>query len=207
MDILLGTTNPAKINRFSNLLSGFSVHILTPKDLSITCEPEESGKNPAENAKIKAMFYAKYCPNVICNDSGLYFTELPLDDPRQPGLHIRTPYGTRLNDEEMIVHYSGLAHDLGGRITAYYLDAIAISASSITSVYQDSEDALQDGAFYLTATPSPNRTPGWPLDSLSVNKQTGLYFVDNRANTSLSEARIKAIQAQRDFLINAFLLK
>lgn len=204
MNILIGTTNPAKINRFSNLLSGFSVRVLTPKDLCIDCEPEESGKNPVENARIKAAFYGRYCPNVICNDSGLYFSELTLDDPRQPGLHIRTPHGIRLTDEEMIAHYSSLARDMGGRITAYYLDAIAVSANGSVSDYQDSEDALQDGAFYLLDTPSPNRTPGWPLDSLSVNRQTGIYFVDGRAASAPSETRIKAIQAQRDFLIRAF---
>ena len=207
MDILIGTTNPAKIKRFSNLLSRCSIRILTPKDLKVDCEPEESGKNPVENARIKADFYAQYCPNVICNDSGLYFAELPLDNPRQPGLHIRSPHGIRLNDEEMIAHYSALAHDFGGRITAYYLDAIAVSASGKISVYKDSEDALQDGAFYLMDTPSLNRTPGWPLDSLSVNKRTGKYFADERADDIPSEARIKAIQAQREFLIKAFQLK
>lgn len=206
MDILIGTTNPAKVNRFSSLLSGFQVRILTPKELCITQEPEETGKNPVENARIKAAFYAQYCPHVICNDSGLFFSELSLDDPRQPGLHIRTPHGVRLNDDEMIAHYSVLAHEMGGRITAYYLDAIAVSSDNTLSVYQDSEDALQDGSFYLMDTPSPNRTPGWPLDSLSVNKQTGQYFVDGRANAILSEARIRALAAQRDFLIKAFQL-
>jgi len=206
MDILIGTTNPAKINRFSNFLKGCPVRILTPKDLGIINEPAESGKNPMENAVIKAEFYAKYHPYVICNDSGLYFSDLPFDDPRQPGLHIRTPHGIRLTDEEMIAHYSALAHSLGGKITAYYLDAIAVSANNIVSVYKDSEDALQDGAFYLLDTPSPARTPGWPLDSLAVNKKTGFYFVDSRSTQQPSEARIKAMAAQREFLIRSFSL-
>ena len=204
MDILIGTTNPAKINRFSNLLKDCNVRILTPNDFSIKTSPEEDGKNPVENACIKAVFYAQYCPNVICNDSGLYFKEFPLNDNRQPGLHIRTPHGIRLNDDEMIAYYSALAHDMGGTLTAYYLDAIAVSANGHVSFYKDSEDALTDGEFYLLDTPSPRRTPGWPLDSLSVNKKTGLYFVDSRNDQQLPEARIKALKAQTDFLKKTF---
>ena len=207
MDILIGTSNPAKINRFSNLLKDYSVRILTPFDLGITEVPEEDGNNPLENACIKAAFYAQYCPNVICNDSGLYFKDLPFEDPRQPGLNIRSPHGIRLNDEEMITYYAALAHSMGGRLTAYYLDAIAVSAAGNVSVYKDSEDTLTDGAFYLLDTPSPNRTPGWPLDSLSVNRKTGIYFVDGRANAQLPDARIKALKEQTAFLASAFSLK
>lgn len=207
MDVLIGTTNPAKINRFSKLLEGYPVRILTPKDLSIQDSPEENGKNPIENACLKAAFYARYCNHVICNDSGLYFSDLPFDDPRQPGLHIRTPHGRRLDDEEMIAHYAQLAHDLGGRITAYYLDAIAVSSNGVISSYKDSEAALQDGAFYLLDTPSPKRTPGWPLDSLAVNRKTGYYFVDSRSDAELPESRIRAIEDQRNFLFKALQLK
>lgn len=207
MDVLIGTTNPAKINRFSKLLQDYPVRILTPKDFAIKDAPEEDGKNPIENACIKAAFYSQYCARVICNDSGLYFSDLPFDDPRQPGLHIRTPKGRRLDDEEMIAFYSQLAHDLGGRITAYYLDAIAVCANGIVSSYKDSENALQDGAFYLLDTPSPKRTPGWPLDSLAVNRTTGYYFVDSRSDVELPESRIRAIEDQKNFLIHTLQLK
>lgn len=203
MDVLIGTTNPAKISRFTKLLSNCSVRILSPKDFSINEEPVEDGRNPIENAQLKAAFYSRYCPYVICNDSGLYFKELAFDDPLQPGLHIRTPNGRRLNDEEMITYYAALSHSLGGKVTAYYLDAIAVCADGTLSVYKDSEAALQDGSFYLLDTPSPLRTPGWPLDSLSVHKETGIYFVDSRSDSYLPETRAKALADQRDFLMKA----
>lgn len=90
--------------------------------MGITQEPKESGKNPEENAIIKAKYYGKFFDIVICNDSGLYFDSLSLDDSRQPGLNIRTPEGCgRLDDEAMIKYYSGLMHSLGGKVLAYYL--------------------------------------------------------------------------------------
>lgn len=206
MNVLIGTTNPAKVNRFSAFLEGYDVHILTPKDLGITSEPEESGKDPAENAGIKAAFYGQYCNFAIANDSGLFFLDLPMDDPRQPGLHVRTPQGIRLNDDEMIAYYSTLAHDLGGRVTAGWLDAIAVYAKGTIHIFKNSEKTLQDKSFYLLDTPSPRRTPGWPLDSLSVHRDTRTYFVDKRQADSKLQTR-QAFEEIRCFLLQALQLK
>ncbi len=123
-EILLGTTNPSKVRRFEEFLSGYPVRFLTLKDMCIFEEPSENGCTPEENAALKARFYGKYFDTVICQDAGLYFDGLNFDDPRQPGLNIRTPNkGKRLNDEEMISYYSKFLHDrkaeLGERPLAY----------------------------------------------------------------------------------------
>ena len=180
MKVLIGTTNPAKVTRFAEFLPDCGITFLTLKDLGITAEPEEWGTNPEENARIKAAFYGRFCDRVICNDSGLYFDSIPLDDPRQPGLNIRTPQGRRLDDEEMIGYYSSLIHALGGKTLAYYLDGIAVYRNGNIESYLDERGKL--ASFYMVDEPSPNRHPGWPLDSLSVNKNTMTYFVDHGNN-------------------------
>lgn len=185
MKVLIGTTNPSKVKRFADLLSDYEIDFYTLKDLNITAEPNEEGNNPEENAIIKAKFYASYFDVVICNDSGLYFEELPLKDKRQPGLNIRTPNGNvRLNDEGMIEYYSNLIQSLGGRVNAYYLDGIAVyNKGKITSFMDDGEITKTD-SFYMIATPSDKRHEGWPLDSLSIAKKTNNYFVDVEASES-----------------------
>ena len=85
MTVLIGTTNPSKVERFKSLLSDCNLTFYTLKDLKITEEPEEKGRTPEENAIRKAKFYGKYFDRVICNDAGLYLDGLSLDDPRQPG--------------------------------------------------------------------------------------------------------------------------
>ena len=180
MKVLIGTTNPAKVKRFSEFLPDCGIEFLTLSDLQITEEPEENGSGPEENARIKAAFYGKYCDRVICNDSGLYLDCIPLDDPRQPGLNIRTPQGTRLDDEEMIDYYSALIKSLGGKTLAYYLDGIAVYRDGVITSFLDERG--RHASFYMVDTPSPNRHPGWPLDSLSLNKNTMTYFVDHRNN-------------------------
>ena len=180
MKVLIGTTNPAKVKRFEEFLPDSGIQFLTLKDLGITEEPEECGASPEENARIKAAFYGRFCDRVICNDSGLYFDGIPLDDPRQPGLDIRTPQGRRLDDEEMIRYYSALVAELGGRVLAYYLDGIAVYRQGEIRSFLDERGKL--AAFYMVKEPSSNRHPGWPLDSLSVNRNTMTYFVDHGNN-------------------------
>lgn len=72
--VLLGTTNPAKIKRFEELLRGYAVQFYTLRDLHIEQEPRETGATPRENAELKAKFYGQYFDLVICSDSGLYLT-------------------------------------------------------------------------------------------------------------------------------------
>jgi len=178
--VLIGTTNPAKVKRFEEFLPDSGIVFVTLKDLGIEAEPQETGNTPEENARIKAAFYGQFFDQVICNDSGLYFDSIPLDDDRQPGLNIRAPQGQRLNDEEMIAYYSSLISQLGGKTLAYYLDGIAVYRNGKVTSYFDSQ--AKAAAFYMVDQPSPNRHPGWPLDSLSQNRNTRTYFVDHGNN-------------------------
>lgn len=185
--VLLGTTNPSKVQRFAEFLKGCPVEIVTLHDLGVTQEPEETGNTPEENALLKARFYSQFCECVICNDSGLYFEELELEDPRQPGLHIRTPEGIRLDDEQMIEYYAKLIHSLGGRVTACYLDGIAVYCNGSFSSFMPYFEMTQSSAFYMVDTPSPVRRPGWSLDSLSLNGKTQTYFSEQ--GNSIYEAK------------------
>ena len=182
MRVLLGTTNPSKVRRFSELLSGYDVEFCTLRDLGIDEEPEECGKTPEENAIIKAKYYGQYFDRVICNDSGLYFDSLPLDDDRQPGLNIRAPRGVRLEDEEMIEYYSSLISTIGGRALAYYLDGIAVYNCGNIFSYMEISETTKASAFYMVDTPTSDRHVGWPLDSISVNRNTRRYFTDKEHN-------------------------
>ena len=183
MKVLIGTTNPSKIRRFEELLNGCDIEFCTLKDLGITKEPEEAGGDPAENAVIKAKYYGRFFDTVICNDSGLYFDAIPLEDDRQPGLNIRTPQGgERLDDESMIKYYSGLIHSLGGKVLAYYLDGVAVYNKGKIYSFMENSDATKSSAFYMVDTPSDKRHEGWPLDSLSLNRNTMTYFVDQGDN-------------------------
>lgn len=206
MDVLIGTTNPSKVKYFESLLRGYDVSFYTLSDLHIHQQPEEQGQTPEENAILKAQFYGAYFDRVLCNDAGLYLDGLPLQDPRQPGLHIRTPHGVpRLTDDEMIVYYKQLVHSLGGKVTAYYLNGMAVfNRGKVSSLMETIEEGREE-AFYMVDRPSGKRRPGWPLDSLSLNRQTMTYFVDHENLETLCDNGSERLFFQRvvQFLKNA----
>lgn len=203
--ILLGTTNPSKVKRFEWLLNGYDVSFLTLYDIGVYDVPEESGATPEENAAIKARFYSQYCPDVICNDSGLYFDSLPLDDARQPGLHIRTPQGVHLDDSDMITYYSALVQSLGGEVLAYYIDGMAVACRGEVFAFCDDIEVCRRGAFRMVSQPHPKRHKGWPLDSLSQNIATGKYFVEETAASKGTEDNI--IYGEYMHTLRAFLAR
>ena len=206
MDVLIGTTNPSKVKYFESLLRGYDVSFYTLSDLHIHQQPEEQGQTPEENAILKAQFYGAYFDRVICNDAGLYLDGLPLQDLRQPGLHVRTPLGVpRLTDDEMIVYYTQLVHSLGGKVAAYYLNGMAVSNRGKVSSLMETIEEGREEAFYMIDQPSGKRRPGWPLDSLSLNRRTMTYFVDHENLETLCDNGAERLFFQRvvQFLKNA----
>lgn len=180
LQVLIGTTNPSKVLYFESLLEGLPVRCVTLRDLDIDREPDECGRTPEENAVIKARFYGQYAPAVICADSGLYFDALAMEDPRQPGLHVRTPGGcARLDDEEMRVYYTSLVHELGGRAVAYYLDGCAVHRAGKDFGFQATREEARMHAFVMLDHPCCDAPPreGWPLDSISQD-MNGVGFLD-----------------------------
>lgn len=72
--MLFGTFNRNKIAEFDAIISaaGLSVRLLSPADIGISAEPEETGATFAENAREKAIYFSKAAPvPVIAEDSGL----------------------------------------------------------------------------------------------------------------------------------------
>lgn len=180
-EILLGTSNPSRADFFAHQLEGYDVSFLLLGDLGIESLPDEPGKNPMENAMAKAAWYGRFHDYVISGDSALYIRELPLDDPRQPGLTVRRrPDGSSMTDEEMIAHFSALARELGGKMTCWYQNGYGICCRGEVSGFMDTGPVNDLYAFRMVDTPHPVRTPGWPLDSLSIWPATGKYFVESR---------------------------
>lgn len=188
MKVLIGTTNPAKVRYYEKMLAEYEIDFLTLADLQIAEEPEETGKDPEENARQKAVFYGRYFDVVICNDSGLYFDALALDDPLQPGLHVRTPQGVRLDDDAMVVYYTDLVKTLGGKALAYYLNGFAVYKNG--KVYSKMEDPAEkrESAFYMLDHAVEPRRDGWPLDSISIRNPLGSDEIHNQTKKFLVAA-------------------
>ncbi len=177
MKILYGTTNKAKLQAMRTALKSFDVELIGLGDIdSALPNIDENGKTPLENAEIKAKaYYDAFRIPVFSCDSGLYFDELQEDE--QPGLHVRRIGGKELTDDEMQEYYASLAAKHGGRITGRYRNAIYFILDD-EHHYSSMDMSIATEPFILVTKPHPKRVEGFPLDSLSVDIETGKYYYD-----------------------------
>ena len=177
MRLLYGTTNNGKLQAMKNALKEFEIELIGLNDLEGKLPKiAEDGATPLENAEIKARAYfdAFHIPVFSC-DSGLYFEEL--SEEEQPGLTIRRVGGKELTDEEMIEYYSGLAEKHGGKITGRYRNAIYFILDE-SRHFSSMDISIATEPFVLVTKPHAKRVKGFPLDSLSVDIETGKYYYD-----------------------------
>ena len=172
--VLFATGNESKAKRFKDGLLRNGIEIITIKDIDEDIEVSEDGKDAIENALIKARAYAKVLDiPVFAMDDSLYIDNIPGD--KQPGLYVRRVNGKRLSDEEMLTYYSNLAHEYGkdGKLTCRWVYGIAVINNGVESTYTWSKDD-----FYIVDKPSDKIDPGYPLNTISINKKLNKYFTD-----------------------------
>ena len=172
--ILFATGNPSKAKRFLEALKKKEIELITLNDIDVEVSVDENGKNAIENALIKARAYSKIVDiPVFAMDDNLYLEGVP--EEKQPGTHVRRVNGKRLNDDEMIEHYLQLVNDYGkdGKLTCRWVYGMAVINNGKETTYTWSKED-----FYMVNTLSDKVNPGYPLNTISVNKKLNKYFTD-----------------------------
>ncbi len=84
--LLIATNNPGKLTEISDLLSDLPLQLVTPDDLGIDLEVDETGGTYNENARLKAAAFMQACAlAALADDTGLEVDALD----GAPGLHSR----------------------------------------------------------------------------------------------------------------------
>lgn len=172
--IFFATENQSKVKRFEEGLLRKGIEIITINDIDNKIDIEENGQNAIENALIKARAYAKILNvPVLAMDDNLYIDGIP--EEKQPGMYVRRVNGKRLNDDEMIEYYANLAHEYGedGKLTCRWVYGIAVISNGVEATYTWSKED-----FYIVDKKSDKINPGYPLNTISVNKKLNKYFTD-----------------------------
>lgn len=163
MQVLLATTNKAKIKYYGTRLKEQGIEVLNINDLQLNIEVEETGKSPNENAIIKAKAYHNASKLLtIAIDEGLFFENIP--DDIQPGVHVRRVNGKRLNDKEMIDHYKNLVKKYGtlGQLKGYFLKSVAIVFGEEILTYDYKAKRI------FSSVSSEVIDEGYPLESIQI---------------------------------------
>ena len=123
--LLIATKNAGKAAEFRQLLEGCGWEIVTPDELGLNVQAEETGQTYAENATIKAVEYAQASGLVtLADDSGLEVDALG----GRPGVFSARYAGIDRTDQERV---QALLQELDGvpdqRRTARFRAVIAIA--------------------------------------------------------------------------------
>ena len=171
-EILFGTTNEAKIKQVKGALSPAGINVEGIQNKEALPDVIEDGKTAVENARKKALAYAKALNRTVFSmDNALYLEGLA--DNEQPGLNVRRPGGIngRITDEEMVAYYSKLIGSIGEKINGYWEYGFCVATPS--GKYQ--ETTIKAPRIYVNK-PSPMIQTGYPLESLQIEPESGKYM-------------------------------
>lgn len=169
--LVIGTTNPAKIAQVRDALVSIGIQVEGVADKKLLPEVVEDGTTVQENARKKAIVYAKALgQTVISMDNALFLDGLAPED--QPGIHVRRIGGTiAATDAELLDHGVALVESLGGNVTGYWEYGICIADPS----GKISETTLRTPRVF-TSKRSDKSVSGYPLESIQIDQETGKYI-------------------------------
>ena len=106
-------------------------------------------------------------------DDNLYLENVP--EEKQPGMYVRRVNGKRLTDDEMIEYYTNLVKKYGeeGKLSCRWIYGIAVINKGKERTYTWCKED-----FYMVDIPSDRVNPGYPLNTISINKRLNKYFTD-----------------------------
>ena len=164
MKYVLATHNPGKLREMGAILARFGVEVVSPKDLGLTVDVEETGATFAENAmlKAKAICAAAQLP-AIADDSGLCVDALN----GGPGVYSARYGGEGLDDRG---RYMLLLNNMRGQTTR-----AAHFACAIACAFPNGDTLTAEGRCDGTIAFAPMGEGGFGYDPV--------FFVPEKAKT------------------------
>ena len=164
MKYVLATHNPGKLKEMGAILARFGVEVVSPKDLGLTVDVEETGTTFAENAmlKAKAICAAAQLP-AIADDSGLCVDALN----GGPGVYSARYGGEGLDDRG---RYMLLLNNMRGQTTR-----AAHFTCSIACAFPNGDTLTAEGRCDGTIAFAPMGEGGFGYDPV--------FFVPEKAKT------------------------
>lgn len=125
-ELLIASNNKGKIREFQSLLRGIPFKLVTPSQQGLYLEIEETGNSFEENARLKALAFARASRLLaLADDSGLEVDALN----GEPGIHSSRYAGKGVTDAEKINFLLAKVKDIPlEKRTAHFVCVIAIAS-------------------------------------------------------------------------------
>ena len=162
--LLIATTNRDKLREIHAVLDGASLELITLADLPPIVEPEETGATFAENARLKALYYAQAAqttlrdPSVltVAEDSGLVVDALDGEPGVRSARYLRADASYQ---ERFDAIYRRLSEQPNRPRTARFVCALA-AARGGNVVFETT------GTIEGEISPAPHGTNGFGYDPI-----------------------------------------
>ncbi|RJQ36718.1 hypothetical protein C4552_02380 [Candidatus Parcubacteria bacterium] len=176
MKITVGSTNPAKIAQIRDALAPAGIDVRGITDKRLLPEVIEDQRSVQENARKKALAYAKALGELVLSvDNALFLDGLPPE--QQPGMYVRRIGGREAaTDTDLLRHGSELVQSLGGRTTGYWEYGICVASPEGKTW----ETTIRTPRVF-TSEASSAIVPGYPLESIQIDPETGKYIAEMTA--------------------------
>lgn len=188
--LLVATTNAGKLREIADILEGLPISLLTLRDRPAVAEPHEIGHTFAENARLKALYYAgeTNLPSVA-DDSGLEIEALD----NAPGVHSARWHGTdypfKFRKIQELLHQRGL-----GGSAARFVCHVALARDG--KIIFEAEGTVRGEII-----PDPRGANGFGYDPIFFYPPLGRTLAElGRAEKSAVSHRGKAFAALREHL-------
>jgi XTP/dITP diphosphohydrolase len=195
--LLYATTNPGKVLEVRKYLQSCTIALLSPAEVGITLDVEETGQSLEENATLKATAYLVQAPHmvVIADDTGVEIDALH----GEPGIHVRrwrdgrTPMSDQAIIDYCVARMQGIPPAQRG---AQFRTVIALAGP-------DGTVELFDGILRgeIAATPAPLTIPGFPFEAIFFIPAWGKLLGDIHA-LSIDEKLRQGYLTHRERAVN-----
>jgi XTP/dITP diphosphohydrolase len=196
-ELLVATSNAGKLRELAALLSDLPVTLLSLRDLADNIpHPEETGVTFAENARLKAVAYARATGlPCIAEDSGFEIAAL---DGRPGVQSARAPGG---NDAARVQWAYRELDALGSRESAAaFVCAMALAAPGGRVLHET------EGRVEGRVAPEPSGSRGFGYDPMFLYPPTGRTFAEMTSEEKAAVShRGEAARKMRAWLIDALL--
>jgi XTP/dITP diphosphohydrolase len=191
MDLLVATTNPGKLREIQEILGDLPVVLHSLSEWPEVDVPQETGKTFAENARLKARYYAQATRMItVAEDSGLEIDALG----GAPGVHSARFGGERSTyPEKFTLIYEALAGRPAAPRTARFVAALAV-AEGDRIVFE------ADGTIEGEIAPNPRGNSGFGYDPIFYYPPFGSTLGEAGDRKSSVSHRGKAFRHLRSWL-------
>ncbi len=190
--LVLATTNRGKLREIAQLLAGVPVELQTLADFPDVTPPEEDGRTFAENARLKALFYARHTGELtVAEDSGL---EIDALDGAPGTLSARYGGPASTYPEKFALIYDALQARKAATSAARFVCALAL--------VKDGQVLFEtSGTVEGKIAPEPRGTGGFGYDPIFYHPLFGCTLAEaSAAQKSAISHRGEAFRKLRAYL-------